>query len=141
MSDLIVKLDSIDEKLMFSVAARDNPGIVMDYFPPFGTGKGYTSLELLMASFGSCVSATLLTFLRHKKQKAVSGISVEVEGSVRKEHPKAFDHILLRLDIKAKELSEAEVQETLKILEDKLCPVWAMIKGNVAITVETTISE
>jgi len=140
MSDLMVKLQSIDDKAMLSITARDNPAIVCDYFPPVGTGKGYTSLELMMASFGSCVSTTLLTVLRHRKKKVVDGISTEVEGTVREVHPKALEHILLRLNIKAKDLTEAEVQEMLLVLEDELCPVWAMIKGNVAVSVEVEIN-
>lgn len=141
MSDLMVKLQSIDDKAMFSATARENPAMVIDYFPPVGTGKGYTSLELLMASFGSCVSTTLLTVLRHKMKKVVKGISTEVEGTMREVHPKALEHILLRLNIKAKDLTEMEVRETLSNLEDNLCPVWAMIKGNVPISVEVEISE
>jgi len=140
MSDLMVKLQSIDDKAKLSITARDNPAIVCDYFPPVGTGKGYTSLELMMASFGSCVSTTLLTVLRHRKKKVVDGISTEVESTVREVHPKALEHILLRLNIKAKDLTEAEVQEMLLVLEDELCPVWAMIKGNVAVSVEVEIN-
>lgn len=140
MNNLAVKLHSIDDKVMFSAIARETSGIVIDYFPPLGTGKGYTSLELLMVSFGSCVSATLLTVLRHRMKKIISGISTEVEGTVREEHPKTLDHILLRLNIKASDLTETEVRENLKVLEDKLCPVWAMIKGNITIAVEVTIS-
>jgi len=141
MSDLMVKLQSIDNKAMYSATARENPAIVIDYFPPVGTGKGYTSLELLMASFASCVSTTLLSVLRYKKKKIVSDISTEVEGTVREVHPKALEHILLRLKIKAKDLTETEVRETLIVLEEKLCPVWAMIKGNVTVSVEVEISE
>jgi len=141
MSDLMVKLQSIDDKAMYSATARENPAIVIDYFPPVGTGKGYTSLELLMASFASCVSTTLLSVLRYKKKKIVSDISTEVEGTVREVHPKALEHILLRLKIKAKDLTETEVRETLIVLEEKLCPVWAMIKGNVTVSVEVEISE
>lgn len=94
-----------------------------------------------MASFGSCVSTTLLTVLRYRKKKIVDGISTEVEGTVREVNPKALEHILLRLKIKAKDLTEPEVRETLNVLEDNLCPVWAMIKGNVAVSVEVEIGE
>jgi len=141
MSDLMVKLQSIDDKAMYSATARENPAIVIDYFPPVGTGKGYTSLELLMASFASCVSTTLLSVLRYKKKKVVNDISAEVEGTVREVHPKALEHILLRLKIKAKDLTETEVRETLIVLEEKLCPVWAMMKGNVSVSVEVEIGE
>ena len=118
MNDLLVKLHTADENVMFKATARENPEIVIDYFPPIGTGKGYTSMELLMASFGSCVSTALLTVLRHKMKRTVSGISAEVSGTMREEHPKALELMLLRLNIKAKELTETEVRETLKVLED-----------------------
>ena len=137
---LTVNLHTIDDKVMFSATARKNPEIVIDYFPPIGTGEGYTSLELLMASFGSCVSTAVLTLLRHRMKKAVTGISVEVKGTVREEHPKALAHILLFMKIKAKDLTEADVHEALMVAENSICPVWATIKGNVAVDVETEIS-
>ncbi len=139
MSDLTVKLQTIDEQVKLRVEARENPEVIIDYFPPIGTGEGYTSLELLMAAFGSCVSTTLITILRHRMKKTVNGITTEVEGSVREEHPKALSHILLRLKITAQDVTEAEVRDTLVILEEKLCPVWAMIKGNVDIDTDIEI--
>ena len=138
---LTVKLQTIDDKTMFSATARENPTVTVDYFPPIGTGKGYTSLELLMIAFGSCVSTTLLTLLRYKMKKTVSGISVEVNGTLREEHPKALQHILLILKIQSKDLTEAEAQSALKIAEDTMCPVWSMIKGNVSVEVKTEIGE
>jgi putative redox protein len=138
---LTVKLQRIDDKAMFSATARENPAVVIDYFPPVGAGKGYTSLELLMMSFGSCVSTTLLSLLRYRMSKSIGGISGEVDGIVREEHPKALERILLRLHVRAKDLTEAEVREALKNAEDSICPVWAMIKGNVAVDIETEISE
>jgi putative redox protein len=138
---LAVNLQTIDDKVMFSATARENPAIIVDYFPPVGTGNGYTSLELLMISFGSCVSITLMSLLRYRMKKTVDGIFVEVVGTVREEHPKALEHIVLRLKFKAKDLKEAEVQEVLKTAEDTMCPVWAMIKRNVTVAVETEINE
>lgn len=138
---LTVNLQTMDDKAMFSATARENPAVTVDYFPPVGTGKGYTSLELLMIAFGSCVSTTLLTLLRFRMKKSVAGLSAEVNGTVREEHPKALQHILLLLKIKAIDLTEAEVQTALKIAEDTLCPVWAMIKGNVTVEVKTEINE
>lgn len=141
MDSLTVKLQTIDEKTMFSATARDNSEIIVDYFPPIGSGHGYTSLELFMASFGSCVSSTLLSLLRYRLKKKVDGVAVEVEGTVRDEHPKALQHILLNLNFKSKELSKAEALEVLKVAEEKMCPVWSMIKGNVDVDVNIEISE
>jgi len=141
MDTLTVKMQTIDEKAMFSATARDNPEIIIDYFPPIGSGKGYTSLELFLASFGSCVSTTLLSLLRYRMKKKADGVEVELEGTVRKEHPKALEHILLTLTVKSNELSEAEAMEALKVAEDKLCPVWSMIKGNVNVDAKIEIRE
>jgi len=138
---LTVKMQTIDEKTMFSASARDNPEVIIDYFPPIGSGKGYTSLELFMISFGSCVSSTLLSLLRYRMKKKVDGVVVKVQGTVREEHPKALQHILLTLIFKSKELSEAEALEVLKVAEDKMCPVWSMIKGNVDVDVSIEINE
>ncbi|NLA43449.1 OsmC family protein [Candidatus Saccharibacteria bacterium] len=141
MDTLTVKMQTIDKKSMFSATARDNPEIIIDYFPPVGTGNGYTSLELFMASLGSCVSTTILSLLRYRMKKKVDGVVAEIEGTVRKEHPKALQHILLTLKFKSKELSNAEAMEALKAAEDKLCPVWSMIKGNVDVDVKIEICE
>jgi len=139
MDTLSVKLHTIDDKAMFHADARDNPEIVVDYFPPIGTGKGYTSLELLMVSLGTCVSTTLLGLLRYRMKKTVSSISAEVNGIVRDEHPKALEHIRLTLKISAADLSDSEVKEALQVAENEICPVWAMLKGNVAVEVVTVL--
>lgn len=93
-----------------------------------------------MASFGSCLTTTVLTLLRHKMRKSVDGASVEIMGTIREEHPKALSHMQVLLRLKASNLSEAEVRGAIGVAEEKLCPVWAMIKGNVAIDVDVTIT-
>ena len=138
---LTVKLQTLDDKTRFAATARENPEIFIDYFPPVGTGNGYTSLEIFMISFGSCISSTLMTLLRYRMKKPVSGVTVVVNGRVREEHPRALEYILLTMKIKANDLSEAEVQAALKLAEDTMCPVWAMIKGNVTVEVKTEICE
>lgn len=139
MDTLSVKLHTIDDKVMFSATSRENPELIIDYFPPVGTGKGYTSLELLMLSLGSCLSTTLLTLLRYRMKKTVSNISVSAEGTMREEHPRILEHITVFLNIESMDLSEEELQEALKIAENTLCPVWAMLKGNTTVEVKTEI--
>ena len=140
MDTLTVNLHTIDDKTMFSATARDNPELIIDYFPPIGTGKGYTSLELLMLSLGSCLSTTLLTLMRFRMKKSVSGISANVEGVVREEHPRALEQITVLLNIQSEDLTELELQEALNLAENTLCPVWAMLKGNTSIEVKTEIN-
>ena len=139
MDTLSVTMQTIDEKVMFSAGARGNPAIVIDYFPPIGTGKGYTSMELLMISLGSCVSTTLITLLRNRMKKTIAGIVTEVNGTICDEHPKKLNQITILLKINAQNLTNAELQEALNIVETKVCPVWAMLKGNVTVNVKSEI--
>jgi len=136
---LEVNLQTINDKVKFSAKARSNPEVVIDYFPPFGNGEGYTSLELLLFSFASCVSSTLAIILRSKMQRNVSSIKATAKGKVKEEHPRALSEIQLELSIDSKDTEDSDVQKTLIALEDKLCPVWAMIKGNVKITTRYSI--
>ena len=127
--------------MMFSATARENPPVIVDYFPPVGTGGGYTSLELVMAGFGSCVATTLLTVLRYRMQKKVAGIDVEMDGLIREEHPKSLKNMKVMLSIKSTDVNETEINDSLKVAEEMLCPVWAMIKGNVDVDIEFVITE
>lgn len=61
----------VNDKLNFSGIADGNSPISIDYIPPLGDNLGYTSLELLLLSFSSCVGTAVLTFLR-RMQKTVS---------------------------------------------------------------------
>lgn len=134
MSDCLeISLKTIDEKVKFSAGARSNPEVIIDYFPPYGTGEGYTSLELLLFSFSSCVSSTLAIILRSQMKRSVTNLSVKAKGHVKEVHPKALSKIELELTIESVDTQEEDVSKTLVALENKLCPVWAMIKGNVEV--------
>jgi len=133
-------LTSIDDKVKFSARARSNPEVVIDYFPPFGTAEGYTSLELLLCSFSSCVGSTLSIILRSQMKRSIVSINAKAKGYVRDEHPKALSKIELELKIISPDAQEADVNRTLVALEEKLCPVWAMIKGNVEVETIFTIT-
>lgn len=137
---LEVQLQTINDKVKFSAQSRSNPELIIDYFPPFGNGEGYTSLELLLISFSSCISTTLLTLLRAKRGKTVSSIKVNTKGILREEHPKALSHIQLELTIASEDLHESDIEQALAVSQEKLCPVWAMIKGNVEINVKYSIT-
>lgn len=130
---LEITLTSMDDKVKFSAGARSNPEVIIDYYPPFGTAQGYTSLELLLCSFSSCVSSTLAIILRNQMKRNVTAINAKAKGYVKDEHPKAFSKMELELSIESPDTQESDVEKTLVALEDKLCPVWAMIKGNVEV--------
>ena len=93
MSVISVDLRTIDDKVKFAAVSRENQEIIIDYFPPYGEGKGYTSMELLLVSLGSCLSTTVITLMRDRMRKSVAGLSLRAIGTTRETHPKAFTHI------------------------------------------------
>lgn len=95
--NLEVNLRNVNEKVKFEAHAGERPKISVDYFPPVGSGEGYTSLELLLVSFGSCVGTTLLGVLRAHMHKNIVSLSVNAKGTMREEHPRKLSHIKLEL--------------------------------------------
>lgn len=141
MSDkLEVSLHTTNDKVGFSASSRENTELAIDYFPPFGDGAGYTSLELLMISLGSCLSTALLGILRNRLKKTITSIDVKANGTVREEHPRALSHIQLELTLVSPDAVEEDVKKAIASAEEALCPVWAMLKGNVEISVSYTIN-
>ena len=135
-----VTLESNDDKVKFVAGARSNPDLVIDYFQPFGTEDGYTPLELLLCSFASCVSSTLVIILRSQMKRTVTTINAKAKGYVKDDHPKALSKIELELFIESPDTQDTDVEKSLVVLEDKLCPVWSMIKGNVEVDTKFKIS-
>ncbi len=137
---LEISLHTVNDKVKFVSNSRDNPEISIDYFPPIGTGEGYTSLELMIISFSSCISSTLLTILRALMHKNVASLKINAKGFLRDQHPKALSHIQLEMTFESQDVEEADVKKALALAEEKLCPVWAMLKGNVEISVSYVIN-
>jgi putative redox protein len=130
--ELEAKLVLLNNKLHFNGTVEGNQPISIDYIPPIGDGLGYTSLELLLLSFASCLGSALLTFLR-RMQKNITGFEIKANGVRNTEHPTGFKTITLEIIIKSDNTTEVEVIKLIKMAEETYCPVWAMVKGNVKI--------
>jgi putative redox protein len=70
--EVTTSITLVNDKLNFSGTVEGNSPVSIDYTPPLGDSLGYTSLELLLLSFSSCVGTAMLTFLR-KMQKTAAG--------------------------------------------------------------------
>ncbi len=129
---LEVVVHSTNQKLGYSGVAKSNPPIIMDYTPPLGDGQGYMPLELLLMSLAYCSGGTLSLLLK-KMGKNVSAVSVNAKGIRREHSPTSFTKILLEFVLHSKDAGAADVQKAIKLAEDSVCAVWAMMKGNVEI--------
>jgi len=133
MSNILeVNVKRIDDKIKFEGVAGDNPTVVVDYPAPYGTGNGYTSLELLLISLCTCSSSSFVLMLK-KMNKEIVDIKVKAIGERRTEHPTGFKTINLFFDIVSPNTSNEEMDKVIKYSEETLCPVWNMLKGNVEI--------
>jgi putative redox protein len=137
-AQLEVTVNSTDQKLGYTGSLRALPPIAMDYIPPYGEGQGYLPLEMLLMSLGSCSGGTIGLLLR-KMGKNISGIQVNVKGTRRGQHPMSFEKILLEFTVKSNDVKDADIQKAIKLAEESVCPVWAMVKGNAEIAAEYRI--
>jgi putative redox protein len=136
--ELHASITLINDRLHFTGIVENTLPVSIDYFPPLGDNAGYTSLELLLLSLSSCAGTAVLTFLR-KMKKNITGFEIHSHGIRKENHPTGFKTIHLEITIHSADTTEDEVKKVLTLSEETYCPVWAMLKGNVDITVATTI--
>lgn len=136
---LSVSVNRIDEKIKFEGVTRENPPIIVDYPEPYGSGQGYTSLELLLISLCTCSASSIILILK-KMQKNVIDFKVTATGERRTEHPTGFKHIKLSFIVKSDNIENEDIQKAIKISEDSLCPVWNMLKNSVEIECDFLIN-
>ena len=119
----------VDDKVRFEAAARENPPVQFDFFPPIGTGKGYTGLEVLLMSLAVC-SATTLVYLLRKGGKEVSGCEISATGTAKEPPAVSFEKATLHFTLSSPDLAGEEVDKGIELARDSACPVWQMVKGN-----------
>jgi putative redox protein len=127
-----VQIDLVNDKLRFSAHSRNNDPIYSDSLPPFGDGLGHSPTELFLISLATCSGSTIVSLLR-KKRKAVVSFSMRAEGYKRDEHPKSFEKIVLHCELVSLDATDEDMRRCIELTEEKYCPVWAMIKGNVEV--------
>lgn len=134
-----VSLRLVDEKTRFAAQAKAYPEIVIDTYPPFGKGEGYPPTSLVLVALVSCAATGIVTLLRDRMRKTVSGFAAVARGHAREEHPKAFYRIDLHFTIASPDALEAEIERAIDSAERKICPVWAMLRGNVEVQATFTL--
>lgn len=137
--ELAASVMLINEKLLFEGNVAGNEPVLIDYVPPLGDNLGYTSLELLLLSLSSCVGSALLVVLR-KMQKHVHVFEIVSKGIRRQEHPTGFESINLEVILSSGNIEVEDMEKVTRLIEG-LCPVLSMVKGNVEISYNFTITK
>lgn len=116
------------------VVANDGTfDVLMDYPLDAGqVGAGPTPLTMLLASLAACSLNSVLVVLK-KMHQPVVGVDVEASADRCLEHPTVLTGISLEFKIKGEGVDPAAVARALQLSEERLCPVWNMLKAGTPI--------
>ena len=115
-------------------ATVDKHSVAIDYpLQPDQEVTGPTPLQLLLASLAACAGSTLALVLR-RMQQPFEALEVHTRGHRRDEHPTVITDIELEFVIAGSGVDDSAVERALKVAEEQLCPVWAMLKPGTPIT-------
>lgn len=106
---------------------------------PIDTNKERSSaaspVELLLVALGSCTATDVAGILAKKRQHVTSYV-VEVSGTRRDEHPRAFTAMKVHHILTGKSISEKAVAHAIELSETKYCSVAATLRP--AVEIQTT---
>ena len=123
---------------------RANSGefsVVMDY--PASSGEtlaGLTPLTMLLASLAACSVNSLMVVL-NKMQQRVTGLAVDARALRSAEHPTVLTNIFLEFSVAGVAVDPAAVARALQLAEERLCPVWNMLKTSTEICAKFHIEQ
>lgn len=123
-TDLTVRAVHLGD-MRVDVQIRDHV-VPVDY--PAEAGRNPTPLEMLLASLAACAGNTLYLVLSRKMGASLASLEVEAKAERREEHPTSLTKIELVYHLRGDGLQPEIVDRALKIAEDQLCPVLAMLR-------------
>jgi putative redox protein len=104
----------------------------MDY--PSRPGADPTPLEVLLASLAACAANTLNLVLCRKIGAKLASLEVEAIAQRREEHPTVLTAIELVYHLRGEELAPEVLDRAIRLAEDQLCPVLAMLRQGTKVT-------
>jgi putative redox protein len=99
-----------------------------------------TPMELLLLALGGCTAVDVVSILK-KKREQVTGYRVEVSGTRREEHPRAYTRMEVRHVVSGRNVSERAVAQAIELSETKYCSVAATLRPGVEIVTTFEIVE
>jgi putative redox protein len=124
---------AVRESGMCFTASTGEHTVCLDYPLSPGPTAGPTPLQMLLTSLAVCAGSTMALLLDRMKQP-FTGLAVEARGKRRDEHPTVLTEISVEFVITGAGTDPERVEQALKMAEEQLCPVWAMLKEGTPIT-------
>jgi putative redox protein len=101
-------------------------------------GVGCKPVDLLLIALAACTAVDVVDILA-KKRTPLSGLEIQVRGEQELEPPWAFRKIHLLYRLRGARLSPGNVEQAIRLAEEKYCAVSATVRGTVEITWEYEI--
>lgn len=99
-----------------------------------------TPMELLMIALGSCTAVDVISILKKKREK-VTDYRVEVRGTRRAEHPRAFTQMQVKHIVRGHNINPKALAQAIELSETKYCSVAATLRPTAEITSSYEIIE
>ena len=128
-----LKVHAAHDGGMRVLASDGNFDVLMDY--PMDAGEssaGPTPLTMLLASLAACSVNSVMVVLK-KMHQPVAGLEVDATALRSAEHPTVLTGISLEFTVKGLGVDPAAVSRALQLSEERLCPVWNMLKDSTPI--------
>lgn len=105
-----------------------------------GHDAGISPIELMLTSLAGCTGMDVISILR-KKQQAVTGFEVQVEGVRAEEHPRVFTEIWVRFTVTGHGVDPKAVERAIELSHDKYCSAAATLRHTATIHYDFEIVE
>jgi putative redox protein len=100
---------------------------------------GAKPIELVAAALAGCTAFDVITILRNKKHKTITGYSVAVEADQRPTPPQVFTQVRIHHAFSGDDIDPQSVEEAIHLSESKYCSVGAIVRQSGA-EITTTYS-
>jgi putative redox protein len=98
----------------------------------YGEGTALSPMELLLISLGACGALATISILT-RLTPGLRAVHTEVVGTAADGYPKVFTEIEVRYTFSGDGLRQEQVERALHLMEEKYCPVSAMLGKSVQI--------
>jgi putative redox protein len=99
-----------------------------------------TPMEMLLVSVGGCTAVDVISIL-HKKRQRVIHYRVEISGTRKDDHPRAFIKFHVHHIVHGHNVSEKAVADAIKLSDEKYCSVAATVRPTAEITTSFEVIE
>jgi len=120
--------------LQFVVESGSGHAIVTDAQPAVGgRDSGMSPMEMILGGLAGCTGIDVVYLLTGKLRQKLTGLTVEVEGERADEIPKVYTAIDVVYRVRGSDLDTGKVIRALRMSEEKLCSVSAMLRHSATI--------